>query len=235
MKDVAIIYSLYKHWTNMILDNQKPIEFRTKLPKNLQIGSKIYLYETKKHGGYGAVVGECTVESIIPMLREDGAWPIVGCYPFIEYYLRNVKKDIATADYVHKIQEEFRCHPNYRYGFITSYMFSEDELNSLRTTGRLLDLFSYNLMNKEDEKRLIKLFDDKDKAQLLEDECDKWLESIGLYDDGGETIYKYGIVLNNVVKYDSPVPINSFVGLNGAAIETAPQSFCYSKKKISVI
>ena len=54
---MSIIISIYKHWTQMILNKEKPIEFRTKLPKDFKTGDKIYIYETARYGGARAIVG----------------------------------------------------------------------------------------------------------------------------------------------------------------------------------
>lgn len=232
MSAVSVIYALYNHWTKMILSGKKPIEFRTKLPKELKVGTKIYLYETKRNGGQGAVVGECIVKDIIDVQRDDGAWPLIGCYPFMEYYLRNVLKDNALADKVVSLQNEFRYAKNYKYGFVMRYVFSEDQLNSLRSTGRLLDIMEYNPWKEDEAEILHRIFKDKQKGDQLEHDCDSWMKKIGFYNENDESNYKYGIVLSDPVKYDTPVKICDFLGTNGANIKTPPQSFCYTIGKI---
>ena len=218
-----VMYSLYKHWCDMILSGEKPLEFRTKLPKNLKPGTKIYLYETRKHGGAGAVVGECTVQDIIPVLSEDGKWPICGNFPFLEYYCETIIKDEAMAEHIHKCKEEFKGKPkHYRYGYITKYMFSPESLDSIRQTGEPMDIMQLNIKERD------KLLKDFEVADKLERACDEWLEHIGFYNEYGETNYRYGLVLSNPVRYETPKPIIDFQYSNGETIQTPPQSYCYA-------
>lgn len=218
-----IIYALHKCWCDKIFDKSKPIEFRTKLPKNLKSGTKLYLYETAKNNGARAIVGECVVDYIISVRSERGEWPIVGCYPFIDYYYEKIKGDKELAQYYRDLKEEFDKNKNYRYGFILGYSHSPRELSHLRRTGSLLDLWqcNFDIVNE--------VAKDNDKSDKLAQECDDWLESIGFYDDGGETYYQYGIVLKDVKKYNTPKPISDFKNKDGEQIKFAPQSFIYTK------
>lgn len=63
-----VIYPIHKVWADKILSGDKPFEFRTKLPRKLTLGSKIFIYETKNNNGAGAVVGECVVNDIWKLL-----------------------------------------------------------------------------------------------------------------------------------------------------------------------
>lgn len=223
-----IIISIYNHWAQMILNGEKTIEFRTRLPNDFKQGDTIYIYETAKHGGAHAIVGECKVDYIISVLREGdkNKWPILGAYPFIDYYLEKIKGDKATADYYRSLKTEFDTYENYRYGFILNYAFCDEELESLRTTGSLLDI------TKNMDFELIKTMDEKMKASsALVEECDRWLSKIGYYNDFDETNYKYGIVLKDVIKYDKPIPITDFLDKNGNNIKTVPQSWMYTLGK----
>ena len=231
MSKLAVMYALYKDWTEMILSGLKPLEFRTQLPNKLAIGTKIYLYETKKRGGAGAVVGECTVKSIINVLSDKGQWPIVGCYPFIEYYLRNIKKDNAAADHFCKINNEFKDNKRYRWGFITPYIYSDIQLDHLRRTGELPDLFDYNPMTQKDMDKLNKIFADKEKGSALEHECDDWLTKIGFYNEYDETNYKYALELGDIIRYDAPKSISQFIRQDGSTMKDPPQSFCYTLER----
>ncbi len=218
-----IIYALHKCWCDKIFDGSKPIEFRTKLPKNLKSGTKLYLYETAKNNGARAIVGECVVDYIIPVLSDKGKWPILGCYPFIDYFYENIKKDKETADYFRALKKEFDTYENYRYGFILGYSHSPLELESLRTTGSLMNLYPCDF---ETVNRVVK---DNEKSGKYAEECDDWLTQIGFYDDGGETYYQYGIVLKDIKKYTEPKQINTFEDKDGVAIQKAPQSFMYTR------
>lgn len=218
-----VMYSLYKLWTDMILSGQKPLEFRTKLPKELKPGTKIYLYETRKHGGAGAVVGECTVSDIIPVLSEEGKWPICGNYPFLEFFCENVLNDAVMAEHIRMCKTEFKGKPeNYRYGYLTKYMFSPESLDSLRETGHPIDIMQLTIPQRD------KILKDFAVAEKLELACDDWLTSIGFYNSCGETNYRFGLVLANPIRYANPKPISDFTNTKGERIEAPPQSYCYA-------
>ena len=219
----AVMYSLYKPWCDKIFSGEKSIEFRTKLPKELGVGTKIYLYETKKHNGTGCVVGECTVKDIIPVLSKRGKWPTYGCYPFIEYYCENIVGDFETADHIRKIKEEFEDKfTNYKHGYILHYMFCEDNLNEIRKSGQPIDtwkIFDYDYVRK--------ILDELEMADKIIESCDDWLMDIGYYNDMLESYYKWGLVLSNVVQYDEPIPLSMMLDKNREKIVRPPQSYCY--------
>ena len=78
---IGFMYPIYKVFNCLIFDDfilkleepsygikpgktvlcRKSFEFRTKLPKELKTGTKIYIYEPVKRGGCKKVVGEFTV------------------------------------------------------------------------------------------------------------------------------------------------------------------------------
>ena len=207
----------------MILSGNKPLEFRTRLPKELDVGSTIYLYETRKHGGAGAVVGECIVKDIISVLSPEGKWPICGNYPFLEFYCENILNDTAMAEHIRMCKQEFNGKPeNYRYGYLTKFMFSPESLESLRTTGETIDLMTLTIPERD---KILKDFAIADKLELA---CDDWLTNIGFYNECGETNYRYGLVLSEPVRYSTPKPLSEFLDASGKPIQNAPQSFCYA-------
>ena len=112
-----IVISIYNHWSQMILSGEKPIEFRTKLPNDFKSGDKIYIYETARYGGARAIVGECVVDYIIPVLSsiKNNKWPIYGAYPFIDYYFEHIKGDKDIAEHYRKLKKEFDTYENYRW------------------------------------------------------------------------------------------------------------------------
>lgn len=61
---VDVIYSIRKPYTDMIFAGTKPIEFRKKIPTKLEIGSKIFIYETKYKDGIGKIKGVARVKAI---------------------------------------------------------------------------------------------------------------------------------------------------------------------------
>ena len=134
-----------------------------------------------------------------------------------------MEKEIKKETYQARVADFFDTYENYRYGFILGYSHSPLELESLRKTGSLMDLYPCDF---ETVNRVVK---DNDKSNEYVEECDNWLTSIGFYDDGGETYYQYGIVLKDIKKYDKPKEINMFKNKDGARIEKAPQSFMYTK------
>lgn len=218
---MKVMYSLYKHWTEMILSGEKPLEFRTKLPKDLKIGTTILLYETRKHNGAGAVVGECTVKDIIP-IKNGNRWPLVGCYPFLDWYCEHIRNDAELANRIRAIRSEFDNMPGYRYGFVARYIFSTRTLEQLRLTGHPFDLMQMSIDERDE------ILKEYEKANDLEYECDDWLTKIGLYNEFGETNYQYALVLENPVRYTNPKPITDFVNGKGETITVPPQSYCYA-------
>ena len=138
-----IICSVHRNWIEMILSGIKTIEFRSMLPKDFKSGDKIYLYETSKNGGSKKIVGECEVDYIINVLSKDGKWPTFGCYPFLEYYFQNIKNDSYVANQYGKIKSEFENKvTKYKHGYVVKYAFSEENLDSLRKHGEVIDLWN---------------------------------------------------------------------------------------------
>jgi predicted transcriptional regulator len=209
----------------MILNGEKTIEFRTRLPKNMHSGTTIYIYETANKGGSKKVVGECKVDYIIPVLNENKKWPIYGAYPFIDYFFENIKGDKEKAEHYKKLKEEFDKYDKYRYGFILGYAFSEYELESLRKEGTFVDTWKIF-----DTKLVRKIIDDNDYSNKQIEECDNWLRKIGFYNDFEESYYEYGIVLKDVVKYNVPKELSEFIGTNNEKITRPPQSWMYARK-----
>lgn len=223
-----IIISLHREWTEKITENIKPFEFRTKLPKNLKIGDTLFLYETSKHGGQKKIIGECKVKSILPLTNEKGEYPMYGAYNLIDYYYNKIKHLPEIGEKFRKVKEEFGNKlENYRYGSEISYAFSEKELESLRKTGNLLNLWD-TTKNSFDDEELKEILDDNEKAYKYIEECDDWLRSIGFYNDGEESFWTYAIEIYDVKKYDVPKSLNEFNNQNGNPIAVAPQSWCYT-------
>ena len=225
-----IVISIYGKWSQMILDGKKPIEFRTKLPKNFKAGDKIYIYETAKYGGARAIVGECTVDYIISVLNKEGKWPMYGAYPFIDYFFENIKNNKEKAKYYRKLKKEFDTYENYKYGFILGYAFSELELKSLRETGSLIDTWTIY-----DKMVVDEIINANEESNKLIGECDDWLSSIGFYNEFEESYYKYGIVLKDAKRYDEPIPITEFLDQNKNTITRAPQSWMYTIGRKEII
>ena len=217
-----IIISLYKHWSDMILRGEKTLEFRTRLPKDFYIGEKIYFYETSRQNGRKMVVGEATVKDIISVCNKDGKWPMVGCYPFTEYYFSEIKKDEKMYNLYKSLKEELGNLKQYKYGYLMGYFQSPKEIQSLRENGSLIDTFK--LSNKE----AWEVIDANNKSDKTAQEIDDWLTKIGFYNKYEETNYKYAYVLDNIIKYEKPKNISEFKNKNGEIIKNPPQSYIYT-------
>ena len=217
-----IIISLYKHWSNMILSGEKTLEFRTRLPKDFHIGEKIYFYETSRQNGRKMVVGEATVKDIISVCNKDGKWPMVGCYPFTEYYFSEIKKDEKMYNLYKSLKEELGNLKQYKYGYLMGYFQSPKEIQSLRENGSLIDTFK--LSNKE----AWEVIDANNKSDKTAQEIDDWLTKIGFYNKYEETNYKYAYVLDNIIRYEKPKNISEFKNKNGESIKNPPQSYIYT-------
>ena len=217
-----IIISLYKHWSNMILSGEKTLEFRTRLPKDFHIGEKIYFYETSRQNGRKMVVGEATVKDIISVCNKDGKWPMVGCYPFTEYYFSEIKKDEKMYNLYKSLKEELGNLKQYKYGYLMGYFQSPKEIQSLRENGSLIDTFK--LSNKEAWEVIYA----NNKSDKTAQEIDDWLTKIGFYNKYEETNYKYAYVLDNIIRYEKPKNISEFKNKNGESIKNPPQSYIYT-------
>lgn len=217
-----IIISLYKHWSDMILSGEKTLEFRTRLPKDFHIGEKIYFYETSRQNGRKMVVGEATVKDIISVCNKDGKWPMVGCYPFTEYYFSEIKKDEKMYNLYKSLKEELGNLKQYKYGYLMGYFQSPKEIQSLRENGSLIDTFK--LSNKE----AWEVIDANNKSDKTAQEIDDWLTKIGFYNKYEETNYKYAYVLDNIIRYEKPKNISEFKNKNGESIKNPPQSYIYT-------
>lgn len=221
-----IIIAIHNVWTDKIFAGTKPFEFRTKLPAKFQVGDKIYFYETKVRGGAAAVVGECTVDQILPLLSPQGKWPICMTYHFIDYYMEHIAKNPEKAEVYRKCKERFADKQTcLRFGAITNYALSEYYMSCLESTGELPDLFEdaylsgdvswYNDIGKQQ--------DECHKDHLA---CDTWLESMGMYNEYGETCYRFAFHMANIKKYEQPIPLSAFTCKTGEPVKSL-QSFCY--------
>ena len=206
----------------MILRGEKTLEFRTRLPKDFHIGEKIYFYETSRQNGRKMVVGEATVKDIISVCNKDGKWPMVGCYPFTEYYFSEIKKDEKMYNLYKSLKEELGNLKQYKYGYLMGYFQSPKEIQSLRENGSLIDTFK--LSNKE----AWEVIDANNKSDKTAQEIDDWLTKIGFYNKYEETNYKYAYVLDNIIKYEKPKNISEFKNKNGESIKNPPQSYIYT-------
>lgn len=226
---MAIMYPIYNIWNSRIFEGdvlclqngvgqkckytryKKDFEFRTKLPKDLKTGDKVYIYEPKKHGGSGKVVGEFTVGQILPC-----DYPF-GAFPFIVHFCRNVLKN---EDYAEKFERAVQTElPGYKKGYILKYALDDESVNWIEMYREPPDIVSY-------------LYDKSRTANLDESErvwkwTDEYLRLCGFFNEYGESNYKYALEILNPVRYDVPKNLSDFTKMNGEVVEKAPQSFVY--------
>jgi predicted transcriptional regulator len=226
---MAIMYPIYKIWNDRIFDGdildfrdsrtktgklcryKKDFEFRTRLPKNLKTGDKVYIYEPKKHSGSGKVVGEFTVGEIIPCNYPFGA------YPFIVHFCRNVLKN---EEYAEKFEKAVKTElPNYKKGYVLKYALDDESMNCIKQYGHTPDISSYLF----DKIRCENL----DESERVWKWCDEYLRQCGFYSDTGESNYKFAMTIINPIRYQIPKSLCEFEKINGGAIEKSPQSFVY--------
>lgn len=62
-----IMISVYPQYTEMIKRGYKQIEYRYSVPKCLRHNDIVWIYESKKYGGCGKVIGKAIVDCVIPM------------------------------------------------------------------------------------------------------------------------------------------------------------------------
>lgn len=215
---MSILMSMYNIWCNKILDGSKTVEFRNNIGKNFNIGETIYLYESGKNNGQKKIVGEVKIKDIKPIPKSK-----VGTYGMIEYYANNIITDKNLRD---TIMYAYNYDlPNYDKSYRLDWMFLPWVLDELKAKNKLPDLFEMSQAERND------FFKKQKMARQIQEECDDWLRSIGYYNEYDETFYKNYIVLENPIKYSTPLELSDFKNLAGKDIKRAPQSWCYAIKK----
>lgn len=207
------IFSIDKNFSDLIFNKTKPMEFRNVLPK-IEVGDKIFIYETKKHG-CGMVVGYFTVKSFgkIPHSK-------VGTYIYIDTYA-DMFCDDETKRLIKKAKSiELKGYYN---SLTLDYIFMEDKLDFMLET-HTCPKTDFSLSREE----WLKENAAREKNHKLSEDCDNWLSKIGFYDEYDEANWKYHIWVDKVEKFDTPIPITEFSLLDGRPLKAAPQSFCYT-------
>ena len=226
---MSIMYPIYNIWNNRIFEGdvlqlqcgigqknryikyRKEFEFRTRLPKDLKTGDKVYIYEPKKHGGSGKVVGEFTVGEIIPC-----DYPF-GAFPFIVHFCRNVLKN---EDYAKKFERAVKTElPGYKKGYILKYALDDESMDCVEKTHDVPDICDYLY----DKKRCENL----DESERVWKWTDEWLKKCGFYDESDMSNYKFALTILKPVRYDEPKSLSKFTKMDGTVVEKAPQSFVY--------
>lgn len=218
---IGIIYPIYKVFNGLIFDNfvlrldknklittRKTFEFRTRLPKELETGTKIYIYEPAKKGGCRKVVGEFQVGKILNCDYH------IGSYPFMPYFCRNVLKN---EEYAEKFETALHAEmPDFKAGTAINFALDENSMKIIEKTGRYPDFIEQN-QNKVKKTR-----------EIIE-QCDQWLSKLGFYNEYSESNYKYALETVNPIRYETPKELSEFTKLDGTPVLKAPQGFVYVK------
>jgi predicted transcriptional regulator len=226
---MAIMYPIYKRWIDLMINGdildcrdrdsdagrlckfKKDFEFRTRLPKALKTGDKVYIYEPVKHGGSGKVVAEFTVGNI---MKCD--YPF-GAYPFIVHFCRDILKN---EDYAKKFERAVSVDlTQYKTGFAMKYALDDESVDCIEKTGDIPDIITYLY----DRFR----FKNIDESERVWKWTDEYLTRIGLYNDFGESNYKFAIEVLNPIQYETPKNLSNFRKLDDSVVGKPPQSFVY--------
>lgn len=200
-----IIMSMCRPWGDMILNKEKPFEFRNFYPRSFNHGDKIFIYESKNGNGRGKVIGYFTTNDYI-----DFDTSFLESQ-FILYFLKNIK---PNKELYSDFEEALKINvPGYKKNSWILYATDKEAIKCMRDTGKWVDATRVN-------------HEAKIAGEIAISECGNWLTKIGLFDDSGETRYKRALVIDKVVKFDNPVPLSIFTGDSNAR---APQSWMYFK------
>ena len=204
-----IIYHIYKCFADQIFDGKKPFEFRKKLPSDLTIGDKVYIYEPVKKGGSKKIVGEFTVGEIF------NCDYYLGCIPFMVYFCRNVLKN---EEYAKKFERAFAIDlPEYKNGVAMNFALDEEAVEYMEKYQKYPKLNVYS-----DKQHKIRW-----ENQMTMEKCDRWLKEIGFYNEYDESTYNRAIVIKNPIRYSEPKELSEFIKKDGTPVTKAPQGFVY--------
>lgn len=211
-----VIYSIHNDFTKLIFDGTKSVEFRNSIGNKMQIGDRIYIYETRKHHGAGAIIGNVTIKDIkkIPYHK-------VGTYFILPYYVEKY----GTEEDKNTVKSAMGISLNdYDESIVLNYLYDQKSLDYMKTTHDVPDVLS-NLYRGYSPAIFNQLHEKVDK---LCNACDNWAKQIGYYDLDDSAYWKYAIEITNPRKYDSGKPISDFQNSMGEVIKRAPQSWCYT-------
>lgn len=210
-----VIFPIHKKYADKIFDKTKPVEFRHRLP-NIEIGDKIYVYETKKNG-CGKIVGYFTVKNTNEINPAK-----MGTYMYMKVYA-DMFFDLETQRLVNKaLTIDLKdCYND----LVISYLFMEECLDEMLKTKRPPETSDNMILY--DINKYLKL---KKKQNNFLNGCDNWLRDIGFYNEigGDSSNWEYEIWIDKVEKFENPIPITEFCNKNREKIQKAPQSYCYT-------
>lgn len=213
------VFSVRKPFTDMIFRGEKELEFRNKIGKKLFPESKIYLYETKKNAGLGAVIGSVIIESI-----EELPYHKIGTYNMLFYFTEKY----GTEEEKETVRKAMRIRlTKYDESVVLSHLFDNRVLDYMLENDDVPDVFKCPPFYGHSTEAFNRL---KEKGRDLIYRCDSWLTRIGYYTETGNAPWKYMIKVKEPEPFIHPKSITEFIKRDGKALKRAPQSWCYVLK-----
>lgn len=171
-----VMISIIPPYTDMILSGYKEMELRRKILNVMYTyeGCRLYLYETKRNGGRGMVVGEAELKKIYELHYDDN-------------YLETGKISDEKLN-----TERQECIQNMYMDWCKKHSVQPKE-NGWKNSARFLS----------------------------------YLVHIGWNEI---PICNYALKLDNVKKYDIPLPISAFCNMSGITMKHPPQNMCQVKR-----
>lgn len=208
------IFSFQKKHTSLIFNGRKPVDFKNKIGKDIKENDIIYIYETKRNGGSGMVVGEVRINKIIEIKK----YPKFGAYTMLPYFCNL----FGTEEEKRQVEKAMSIHVSHYDDSITlDYIFDDWTLDYMKKNDEVPDRFHIEHQSLK-EYGLI-----SDRAHNLCKRCDEWAIEIGFYNDDECSLWKYIIELKNPILYEKPKKITGFHDKNGEPITKAPCPWCY--------
>ena len=215
-----ILLSIRKPYTNLIFDGTKMLEFRNVIGKWINVGDKIYIYETKSNGGSGSVIGYVEIEDIIKIPKYKA-----GAYFLLPYFVEKfgTKEEKETV----RKATSFKL-SRYDMSVVLGFLFDDEALTYMKKNDAVPDIFLNSDLKRYSKESMNSYLENRQKANSLVKRCDEWATKIGFYNDFDESNWKYAIKLKNPEKYKDEVEISKFVDKNKKYMKRAPQSWCYT-------
>lgn len=212
-----VLTSIRKPYTDLIFNGTKPLEFRTRIPTDLEPDDTIFIYESKFKGGAGKVIGEAKLKQSLEIPKER-----LGMSFLLPYYadLFCSKEDQEQIQRFLPIKVS-----HFNRGLIIDELFNVALTNALLKHGALVGYKTYKNLKELYPKSKIQ----QDKAEALIRSCDEWGRTIGYYNKWDVVHWDYALELYDVKKYPVSKDLSEFEGRQGP-IKQAPQSFCYIAK-----
>lgn len=217
-----VIYPIKKQYSDLIFNKIKPYEFRNNIPKNLQVGDIVFVYETKTTG-CGKVIGYFEIESIVAIDRSISK---VGTYYHMDDYA-NLFCDEYTQEMIKKAKS-IKV-DGYYNSIVLSYLFQDEKLDYMLKNKKMPKDNFFTTDSIEYKKYNIA----KEKEMKFCSDCDDWLTKIGYYNDYDESTWKYEIKVKNPTLFDTPIDITKFKLRDETFVKVPPQGFFYTISEVS--